>query len=124
MPPGEALTRYLTDKKQLRSSDGTVRHTAFMPPKTARLSLYWTTGLPDEEIWHLGQMYVVPFRGAMVARADLNSLDVYGQGLRVESVPVPHERHVEILGWNLSSTETRLKALKLAEVATVHFPPA
>lgn len=123
-PPGESLTRYITDKKQIRWSDGTVRHNAFMPPKTARLSVYWITGLPDPEVWRLGEAYVVPHRGAMVARADLNSLKVYEQNLRVELVPVPHERHAEILGWNLASTESRLQAIRLAAAATVRPFPA
>lgn len=121
-PPGESLTRYVTDKKQIRWSNGTVKHTAFMPPKTARLSVYWVTGLPDAEVWRLGETYVVPHRGPMIARADLNSLNVYEQNLSVELVPVPHERHAEILGWNLASTEFRLQAAKLAAAATVRLP--
>lgn len=117
-PPGELLTRFITEKKQIRPSDGTVRHIAFMPPKDGRLSVYWVTGLPDADAWRLGETYVVPHRGPMIGRADLNSLKVYEQNLRVEIVPVPHERHAEILGWNLASTEYRLQAVRLAAAAT------
>lgn len=121
-PPGESLTRYVSDRRQIRSSDGTVKHTAFMPPKNGRLSVYWITGLPETEVWRLGETYVVPHRGPMIGRADLNSLRVYEQNLRVEVIPVPHERHAEILGWNLASTEFRLQAAKLAAAATLRLP--
>ncbi|MGH8699743.1 MAG: hypothetical protein ACREVR_01020 [Burkholderiales bacterium] len=118
-PPGELLTRFITDKKQIRLADGTIKHTAFMPPKDGRLSVYWVTALPDVEVWRLGDAYVVPHRGPMIGRGDLDSLKVYEQNLRVEIVPVPHERHAEILGWNLASTEYRLQAVKLAAAASL-----
>jgi len=120
-PPGELLTRFITDKKQIRPSDRTIKHTAFMPPKDGRLSVYWVTGLPDAEVWRLGDAYVVPHRRPMIGRGDLNSLKVYEQNLRVEIVPVPHERHAEILGWNLASTEYRLQAVKLAAAANLRL---
>lgn len=119
--PGETLTRYIFQRNRIRRSDNSVKHTAFEPPATGRLSVYWIAGLGSPAIWQICQQQVEPLIGhAAVARADFNSLSAYAAGLTVDLDGVPHERHANIIGWDLANTtRTRLQAIKLASAATV-----
>ena len=91
-----------------------------MPPSNARLSVYSTTGLSEQEIWQIANNHVVPGRGKpALGRADLNSLVVYGENLAVELAPGPHPRHADIAGWDMAGTSARLQAIKLAAAATL-----
>src|SRR3970040_2456153 len=120
-PPGESLCRYISSQSRIRRSNNTVRHTAFEPPPTGRLSVYWTTGLNNLAIWQICQQHVEPELGRpAIARADLNSVAVYAEGLTVDVNGVPHARHANIVGWDLADgTKTRLQAMKLASVGTL-----
>lgn len=112
-PPGEILSRFLTQKDQFRN--GIVRHTAFSPPRSQLLSVYWTTDFPDSEIWNIGDAYVAPARGPIFGRADLNSLVVYEGDLSVNVTGVPHPRHADIINWDTDRRKARLQATKLAD---------
>lgn len=121
--PGETISRYIFDKNKIRSSDNTARHTAFEPPPNGRLSIFWISNLAELEIWEICNVHVAPqFGKPAKARADLNSLAVYAQDLRVVIDGVPHERHGNIEGWD-DTTKARLQALKLAEAATLRLRP-
>lgn len=122
--PGEALSRYIFDPKRIRA-DGTLRHAVFEPPQHGRLSVYWTTGVSEEEIWQICATHVAPLFGKVpVARADINSLHVYAEELTVNVTAVPHPRHADILGWSVDSTKRRLQAIKLASLAACVPAPA
>lgn len=122
--PGEQLSRYLLERSKFAGSTGRVKHPAFMPPTNKRLSVYCTTGLPEPEIWQIGQQHVeVPIGKPVLARADLNSLEVYNNGLTVELDRVPHPRHANVVGWDGIGTEVRLIAMKLADAATLVLAP-
>lgn len=118
---GELLTRYITDPGHIRNSDNSIRHNAFKPPKSARLSVYWISGLREENIWDIGDTYVAPTRGPIIARGDLNSLVVYSAALSVEVTGTPHPKHADIVGWEC--TKARLQAIKLANSATLRRVP-
>lgn len=120
---GETLTRFIVERAHIRSSDNTVRHNAFMPPRGGTLSVFWITGLRDGEVWDLGNTYVAPPRGKpLLGRADLNSLVAHGENLRVNVVPDPHPRHAEITGWVPDASRARLQAVKLADSAILRYP--
>lgn len=116
---GELITRYITDPRQIRTSDNTVRHTAFKPPKSGRQSVYWISSLPEATIWNIADIYLAPTRGPISARADLNSLVVYDAELSIELTGHPHPRHADIVGWDLKTTKPRLQAIKLASSSTL-----
>jgi hypothetical protein len=122
---GEELARYITQKSHFRPSDNTVKHSAFMPPHTGRLSVYLVTGISEKKIWEIGQEYVAKvLRKQLLGRADLNSLRLYENKLKVEQTGKPHKLHCDVIGWDLSSTETRLIAVKLADAAKLKLVPA
>lgn len=117
---GEQVSRFITDKSYFRSSNNTVRHNAFMPAKDGKLSVYRTSVLAEADIWQLGQAYVsAPRQKPLLGRADINSLQIYGEGLAIEGEPVPHERHANVVGWDPDATNTRLIAVKLAAASAL-----
>lgn len=96
-----------------------------MPPKSLRKSVYWTTGLPDADIWSLGDLYVAPSRGPIHGRADFNSflLTTSIPGLAIDLTGVPHPRHADIVGWDVDRRRRRLQAEKLADGAILVMRP-
>lgn len=117
---GERISRFLTDRKQYSPTKNVVRHTAFMPPKTLRHSVYWTTDVSDGEIWAIGDQFVAPHRGAILGRADVNSLVIYYVvGLKIDLDGQPHPKHANIIGWDADEKKIRHQAEKLADKATL-----
>ena len=114
---GETLSRFLTDRDHYSPAKRIVRHTAFSPPRDKKLSVYWTTGLSDDDIWALGDTYVAPSRGPILGQGILNSLTVYTAELTVQLTKIPHPRHAEIFGWDLDPKKARLQQIKLADKA-------
>lgn len=113
----EVISRFYFNKKDFRA-DNTVRHHAFMPPpKHGRMSVFRINGLDDQEVWEFGRLYVVPERGLIVGRGDLDASKVYDFGLTINPTELPHPRHANIEGWELNTEKDRLKALKLAAAA-------
>ena len=119
---GERMCRYLTDRGEFRGS--IVRYSAFMPPtKSPRKSVYWTSGIADEEIWRIGDTYVAPARGPILGRADFNSLTAYEAGLAIDLTKIPHPRHADIVRWDPDRKKSRLQAIKLADAASFVAAP-
>lgn len=119
---GEQLSRFIVERSKIRPSDNTVKFNAFIPPTNGRLSVYWTTNLPAVEIWAIADQHVGPALGKhVIARAEINSLDVYAENLAVDLTGVPHPRHADIIGWDVASTATRLQAIKLASKAQLRM---
>jgi len=113
----EVLARFILDRSQLRA-DRSVKHNAFMPPPSAKLSVYRIVGLCDPEVWQLGNEYVANIRGKpLVGRAEIKALEVTNCDLSVEATTVPHPRHANIKGWKGDTEKDRLTAIKLASKA-------
>lgn len=77
--------------------------------------------MDNAAVWQMCQQHVEPVIGRpAIARADFISVHVYAEGLVVDLNGVPHERHANVIGWDLAdSTRTRLQAIKLASVSTL-----
>lgn len=114
----ETLARYIYSKSYYRPSDNTVRHSAFMPPKNRRLSVFRIFGLRENEIWELGDN--LRNDQPLLGRADIKAGSVNGTGLAVEADDIPH-RHANIVGWPDDDSAIKLKALELAEKAHLHL---
>lgn len=122
-PPGEQLSRFLTDRSQYSPTKGVVRHAAFHPPKNGQLSVYWITAILDAEIWTIGDTHVAPLRGPILGRADFNSLVAYANRLSVRVTGIPHPRHSDVVDWDADRQKNRLQAVKLAEEAQLILKP-
>lgn len=86
------------------------------------MSVYWTSGIPEEEAWNIGNTHVAPSRGPILGRADFNSLAVYRAQMAIELTKIPHPRHADIVHWDQDRKKARLQAQKLADAST--FVPA
>ncbi len=120
MPPissSENLSRFILDKDYIRKKDGSVRWQAFKPPRNLRLSVYRTTGVAEEEIWHIGLSRVAEPQGkTLVGRADLIAFVVRKNKLDVVSQEPP-ERHADIINWPERREMRNEIAMKLAKDA-------
>jgi hypothetical protein len=113
---GETMSRYLTHRDEFPRN--IIRHSAFMPPiRNPRTSVYWISGIADEEVWNIGNTHVAPKRGPILGRADFNSLTVYQTGLAIDLTRIPHPRHADIIHWDQDRKKAKLQAMKLADAA-------
>jgi hypothetical protein len=118
-PPSAApavLGRFVDDKKNI-SSTGRVKRRVFDPPKSnLRLSVYQLDDLTDAEIWLIADRFVGAIKGRLIiGRAELVEARLAPLGLRAESDPHPHPRHMNIVGWPDEKDARMSVALELAE---------
>ena len=113
----EILARYLYSRNHYRSSDNTVKHSAFMPPEDRRLSVFRISGLQENDIWSIGDsLRTQPSLG----RADIMALSVLQSGLLIDADDIP-PRHANITGWPEEASAMKLKAIELAEKACLRL---
>lgn len=111
----ERISRFLLDKRLIRSSNQTVKFNAFMPPRSGKLSVYRTSNLAEADIWEIGQDFVAtPREKDLTGRADLKCGHITEAGLAVLQETTPHPLHADIVGWSMESEKDRLTAIKLA----------
>lgn len=121
----ERITRYSRDRRQF-FKNGQVKPQLFLPnPKHGNTtSVYRTSELTDEEIWDIGQKFVVDQtsdKKPIIGRADLSSNAILDSKLQIVPVPTPHERHADLMGWPKERAVTLSIAQELASQSTSHF---
>lgn len=124
----EPLSRYLLQSGHFSRQHRRVKPNAFLPePIRLATSVFRTDGLPEAEIWRIGQAYVAgPTGRTLYGRAEVVVSQVEATGLRVNPDNVP-ERHAEIVGWPQRKDERLALAQELAAVAVLRFrasPPS
>jgi len=110
---GNLINRFLTHKNHFAGNR--IRRNAFLPPPDLKLSVFFTGGLSDVEIWRLGEIHVSK---KLYGRAELTTADVKEVGLEIDPDNTP-ERHATVSGWPTQKSAQILYALKLAEKATL-----
>lgn len=115
----EPLARYIFQSGHYNSSQRRVKYAAFMPaPKNRETSVYRISGLSDIEIWDIGNRFVSTLSGRpLLGRADILTEHVLKNGLRVQSVPEPHQRHANITNWPEEPSKQKSIAIELANRA-------
>ncbi len=98
IPPASWIARYLLEG-EVRHSDRTIRHQAFMPPPSLKHSVFRIYDLSEQDIWALGVEKVEPKRGRVIGRGDLRVSGIIENTLRVEPDNDPDSRHADIVGW-------------------------
>jgi hypothetical protein len=97
--PSESVSRFLVNG-DVRISDNTVRHGAFLPPASnLKLSIFRVFSLSDYQIWALAAEKVEPSRGLVIARGDLSVAQIYDNNLKVTPDKDPTSRHADIVEW-------------------------
>jgi hypothetical protein len=117
----EPLSRYLTSTNHFGRQNNRVKYSAFMPPADLKLSVFRTKELPEKAIWDIGNNEVgenaqVP--KTLYGRAEITPLVVKKVELSIDPDDEP-PRHANIIGWPQEKSEQKLKALELAESATL-----
>jgi hypothetical protein len=113
----ETLARYIYSRNHYRSSDHTVKHSAFIPPKDKRLSIFRISSLSESEIWSIGGTLRAQ---SLLGRADIKALSIWETGLSIDPDDTP-PRHANIVGWPNEDSAIMLKAIELAEKAQLHL---
>mgnify|MGYP003386238070 CR=1 FL=1 len=97
--PSESVSRFLVNG-DIRTSDDTVRHGAFLPPASnLKLSIFRVFSLSDDQIWALAAEKVEPSRGLVIARGDLSVAQICDNNLKVTPDKDPTSRHADIVEW-------------------------
>lgn len=115
----EIVARFLFSKRHFSTKTDRVRYGVFNPPENLRLSVYIINGITDADIWQIGDDYVAPLRGPILARADLESEAVKERALRIEPTKYPHPRHAEIVDWPSEKQKWLPIAKELADVSNL-----
>jgi hypothetical protein len=111
--PSEPVSRFLL-KGDVRPDGKTIKHSAFMPPPTLRLSVFLVSNLSDQQIWELAVENVEPARGTVIGRGNLSVSQVVARRLKVSSDVDPTSRHANIIDWPEDRDERATIAKDLA----------
>ncbi len=95
---GETLARFVVHKREIRSSDQSVRLEVFVPHPRQVLSVTRHIGLTDNELWSLGGDVAAKRELALYGRADIATSDVRLRRLEVEPTVFP-PNHANVTGW-------------------------
>lgn len=117
----ESLSRFILSKKYYSIEKKIVKYAAFLPNNNGETSVFRTSGIPDKEIWDIGDREVSTIRQKpILGRADIIAYLVLKKGLEV--IPSePPERHANIAGWPDERSKQRLIALELAAESQLHL---
>ena len=120
--PSETLSRFILQKKVYRSSDHTVKYSAYLPnPSNSETSVFRTSDIADDQVWDIGDREVSVNRGKpILGRADIIADVVISKDL-VMLPNEPPERHANITGWPDERSEQRMIALELAAEACLYL---
>ena len=122
VPPDEVVARFAIDKSYFRTSDGTARHTAFMPQE-GEVSVFRIHDLAQDEIWEMGNREVVSRRGRRIrGRLDLLTGYAVNTGATV-CVAEPPVRHAVISGFPDDPGKIKQRAIDLARLARFRLAP-
>lgn len=125
--PVEMTTHFIFARDNFNPSKKTVHAAAFMPPKDRRLSIYRTCRCSEGKIWWLGGQYVAKKRKkAVLARGDLLAVKFARVQLVISAGRAdrsPHPRHANVIGWPDDKPVQKMKAVELANEATLVLKP-
>ncbi len=118
--PNENLSRYLFSRNNFSPTKQIIHYTAFVPPPDKRLSVFCTSGLPENEIWGIGENVGRLRNQNLLGRADIKALPVYEAGLFIEPDDTP-PRHANIINWPDEDSAIKLAAIELAQKAQLRL---
>ena len=117
--PDEQITVYLVHSSDYIPSKGRPRYAAYMPAKDKMKSVFRTTSLSHDEVRSIGSAVVEPKRGRLKGYANQTAGIMFAQSLTIVPDIIPHERHANIAGWTGYPAADRIRAIKIAETATL-----
>ena len=124
---GERITRFIFVQRYVDLEKQVVEPEAFFPPKDKRMSIYRTNNCSDKKVWWLGDWFVArkrTDRKKVLARGDLHASDFATANLELKPYRDPHPRHTHAEGWPDDRASQGMKALELANRATLLVKPS
>lgn len=118
LSPSEQLARFIFSRKLYSPAKAEVKYAAFMPRRRSETSVLEVpvsriSGLPEVEIWTIGEQVGQQSGRTLRARADISVSMVYARELHVDP-DEPPPRHANITGWPETESEQELIAIELA----------
>lgn len=118
----EPLARFIFSSSHFSRENNRVKHNAFMPAGDSKTSVYRTESLDENQTWAIGEDIAKARKQTLHGRGDIVATDVSKAGLRLVSAePPPH--HANIEDWPAEKSAQKLKAIDLAEAATLVVNP-
>ena len=115
----EVLARYVLHSSWIRSSLGTLKPDAFIPPSPAELSVTRHLQATDEDLWSVGREVASAQGRTLYGRGDISVPACRSHGLSVAADPVlGNLNHAIVIGWPTAKPEQKTIAQKLAAAAT------
>lgn len=116
----EILSRFIFHSDCFRTSDNTVKHTAFLPGRDGETSVFRISGISQNEICDIGHEVGAKRGKPMLGWAAIIAYIILNKGLKI--IPSePPTRHAIIVGWPQERSGQRLIALELAANAELHL---
>jgi hypothetical protein len=119
---GERITRFVFFNRHIKN--GNTSFAAFLPNAKGETSVFRTNRCTEKKVWLLGELFVARARKdgrPVIARADVNSETILDENLKIVSTPDSHPRHADICNWPDERARQRIKAMALAQKATLRL---
>ncbi len=125
----ELLARFITQAKQFRSSDQTVKPDLFIPFRLTELSVTRHRDATVEELWQVGHEVAAVRQQTLYGRSDVRASDCAVGPLSVVADPILHPRepsnpnHANIAGFPAAKDDQKAFAIKIANLASNRILP-
>jgi hypothetical protein len=123
------LARFITQARQFRPSDQTVKPDLFIPFRLTALSVTRLREATTEELWHVGHAVAVFRQQTLYGRSDVKAADCEIESLSVVPDPIlsPPElvnpNHANITGFPPAKGDQKALAIKIAHKASKRLMP-
>ncbi len=125
----ELLARYITQAKQLRPSDQSVKPDLFIPFRLTELSVTRHREATAEELWQVGRDVAALRQQILYGRSDVRASDCAVGPLSVMPDPIlpPDElynpNHANVAGFPAAKDDQKALAIKIAHKASKRIAP-
>ncbi|NUQ63545.1 MAG: hypothetical protein HUU20_13805 [Pirellulales bacterium] len=125
----ELLTRFITQAKQFRPGDQTVKPDLFIPFRLTQLSVTRHRAATAEELWGIGREVAALRQQTLYGRSEIRASDCASCPLSIVPDPIlppdaPYNpNHANIIGFPSAKPDQEALAIKIAHKASNRIPP-
>lgn len=120
----EQVTRYIFSRSHFRTSDNTVKYSAYLPAPNGETSVYRTSSISGDEVWDIGWEHVAkPRDRTLRARGDTVASVIVKTGLEIVPETTLHPLHANIIGWPPERDLQKMLAVEIANETALAIVP-
>jgi hypothetical protein len=125
----ELLARFITQTKQFRSSDQSVKPDLFIPFRLTELSVTRHRDATADELWQVGREVAALRQQTLYGRSDVRASDCTVGPLSVVADPIllPDEpsnpNHANVAGFPAAKADQKALAIRIAHGASKRIAP-